>query len=36
MAVANSREIDGRIAILYNCVANLSVYLLKVALLTAI
>jgi hypothetical protein len=31
MAVANSREIDGRIAVLYHCMANLTVYLLKVA-----
>ena len=29
--VANSREIDGHIAILYRCVANLTVYLLKVS-----
>ena len=29
MAVANSPEIDGRIAILYNRMANLTVYLLE-------
>jgi len=31
MTVANSSEIDGRITILYHCMATLTVYLLKVA-----
>ena len=31
MAAANSWEIDGRITILYHCMANLTVYLLKVS-----
>jgi len=31
MAVANSSEIDGRIAILYHLMTDLTVYLLKVA-----
>jgi len=31
MAVANSQELDGRIAILYHCMASLTIYLLKVA-----
>jgi len=31
MAVATSREVDGRVAILCRCMANLTVYLLKVA-----
>ena len=30
MAVANSWEIDGRNVILYRCMGNLTVYLLKV------
>jgi len=31
MTVANSCEADGRIAIWYRCMANLTVYLLKVS-----
>jgi hypothetical protein len=31
MTVANSSDIDGQIAILFHCMANLTFYLLKVA-----